>query len=247
MERKEELPILIETLKKDIEVSCQKISDFETEASELMSEKLSSIFNIPADNIKKVKLTRQSMELVLHSSLEKKRETVEITIYNKSYSNDDYRLSWFTTQATKDDVLVLIYLEALGKIATDMRTDKIILGFLGEFLEKLKPLSSALQKDQHNLSNAESELHELQTIETFDDIFNKGGIVFSKPQKTFIKSKDRFASFVKKIGIEHISKKTITLVYLDDDDLIIDRTRFDLQQGKRVLVGYHKFLDTEEV
>lgn len=170
----------------------------------------------------------------------------EITIYhNQSRNKSEFSFGYSMTTVHESSIQYLFYLELLGKISKDFRTDKKLINEINNGLD-------IINSSSHNVMDIETELrlvtYDKQRFiedEVLKEVMSNNGLKLMASVREFIRDSDSRPSYVKEIKIVKANTNTITIQYLDGDGDELDTYRQSLIDAKKTIFKYHQKLKTQ--
>jgi hypothetical protein len=211
MNRKEELQILIDHKQKEFENMSDLLKDMLNNIAEGLKGVLINSIGIKKELIGRVRLS-DSYAWVVFQLEDGSKTSGDLTIYTKNYLRKEISLGWYSSGASKTEMVNLIYLECVGKIANDIREAGCIESFLDEAYREYNETQSVFNRLDIELRSLKHELHNIKMSELDELILNQGGVRFEKTL-VYIKDSDRRREYVDFVEITKVSDKTMTLTY----------------------------------
>ena len=211
MTRKEELQILMDHKKKEFDKASDLLEEMLNNIAEGLKGVLTNSLGIKKELIGRVRMSDSYIWVVFQTE-DGSKTSGDLTIYTKNYLRKEISLGWYSSGASKTEVVNLIYLECLGKIANDIREAGEIEKFLDEAYKDYNQAYATFNTLDRELHQIKFELHNIKMSELDEIILNQGGVRFEQTL-VYIKDSDRRREYVDCVEIEKVSDKTMTLTY----------------------------------
>jgi len=241
MNRKAELEILVE----DATNKLSSAHDIEKEKIALQKTRVIAFFSellgIPKDQLSNTNFDYYSTKVAVKLPGESDFSSAEITVYHPSYSRKVIGLGWFSSGAGMDSVRGernLLYLEALGKIAENLRTGSEVVDFITDELEIEKAFSKTTKELSASLEDLRLELRKVTNRELIDEGLEMGEIQFD--EQGFYAS--GLEEKITKLTIEKVTDKTITFKYTPINYSMSETKRLKIVEGNVLIREAVKFL-----
>jgi len=229
MKRKEELEVLLAHAKKKVE---KNLDDTQMLIDEYVGKLKTALVKLGVDQsvIKSIRISDNYSYVTVAGPNGKDSD---ITMYHKS-NFGTFSLGWYSSRAsdTEQDIHFLHYLEVIGIIAKDTRTEKTIEAITEAFQNEYAPIRqeyNALSFDEYNLR---MELARIKEEEIDNAILSLGKLTFKESireyvqysvKRKFVKYSDKDLVTFNSVEIKSSTNSFMTLLFKNKGPVEVEK------------------------